>query len=363
MTETNIRPGSRFQSVAQRLKAALRPRLIVIGARSGTLSKLYYLFCSDAFNRECRSVAAGSARYLAAVHEKRSKYFLKRSIHRIEKGLLMSSRREVFALDYILDTTATLANLSGGRVIGDSPFLVWAYDVLAEYFSIVGAHPTVEAARAVFEEVESTGHTEPPVSSTSCRPASKMVYSDLAALVRTRRSIRWFLPRTVPRDVIEKAVDLARLSPSACNRQAYQIRILDNPEEAQQVASLAMGTAGFSHNIPALAVIVARLRAFAHERDRHLIYVDGALAAMTFMYALEAQSVGSCPVNWPDIEHREQALESLLKLAPDERPVLFVCFGYPDPEGKVGRSVKIPLNEAIRYGLNETNGDPTSNRL
>ena len=117
----------------------------------------------------------------------------------------------------------------------------------------------------------------------------------------------------------------------------------------KKVSEIPMGTKGYAHNIPVIAVIVGRQRAYFSERDRHLIYIDGSLAAMAFMFALETQGIASCPINWPDIEERERKMAKLLGLAPDERPIMLVAIGYPDPEGAVAYSQKKPLEEARFY--------------
>src|SRR5690606_32285683 len=172
---------------------------------------------------------------------------------------------------------------------------------------------------------------------------------DLAALAKRRRSVRWFEPRPVPRAMIDRALEVALQSPSACNRQPFVFHVFDEPTLVQQVCEIPMGTKGYRHNIPAIAVIVGRQRAYFSERDRHLIYIDGSLAAMGFMYALEVQGLSSCPINWPDIEEKEQQMADLIGLGPDERPVMLVAIGYPDLEGLVAYSQKKPLDEARTF--------------
>jgi nitroreductase len=99
-------------------------------------------------------------------------------------------------------------------------------------------------------------------------------------------------------------------------------------------------------------VLVGRLRAYFDPRDRHVIYIDASLAAMAFQFALEVQGVGSCCINWPDVRDREQKIGQLLGLAPDERVIMLISFGYPDPTGLVPYSQKKSLDELRRYNTN-----------
>ena len=110
-----------------------------------------------------------------------------------------------------------------------------------------------------------------------------------------------------------------------------------------------MGTTGFASNFPCVVVVVGKLRAFPKVRDRHLPYIDGALAVMAFQFALEVQGIGSCCINWPDIPKLERKMAKTLGLSTDERPVMLVSLGYPDPDGQVPYSQKKSLDEIRSY--------------
>jgi nitroreductase len=138
------------------------------------------------------------------------------------------------------------------------------------------------------------------------------------------------------------------MSPSACNRQPFFFRFLEGRDQASQVAEIAMGTGGYSHQIPALVVVLGDWSAIEFERDRHLPYIDGSLAAMSFMLALETMGLASCAINWPDIEDRERRMDRALELPGHIRPIMLIAVGYPDPEGMVPYSQKKPTSSLIR---------------
>lgn len=152
----------------------------------------------------------------------------------------------------------------------------------------------------------------------------------------------------MPRELLEKAVLAAAEAPSACNRQPFVFRLFDVPEDAARIASIAMGTGGYAHQIPALIVVVGDFSSFAHERDRHLPYIDGALASMQLMLALETLGLASCPINWPDVEALERRMDRALELPVHMRPIMLMAVGYPDPEGGVAHSEKKPVSLLLR---------------
>jgi hypothetical protein len=70
---------------------------------------------------------------------------------------------------------------------------------------------------------------------------------------------------------------------------------------------------------------------------------------MTFMYALETLGLSSTAIHWPDFELLEMKMQKTLNLEVDQRPVMLIAFGYPDPEGKIPFSQKKPIEFISDY--------------
>lgn len=317
---------------------------------SGRLCSLYYTFFSSAFRREQQAVAAGLALHHSPVDQNSNRTLLRRNIHRIEKGLLMRPRRERFALAYIVDTATCYRECTQAECANEwAKDLAWAHDILERYFEVVQGGDQVELAREIFlnvdQPLEEKGGRIPYSRSGLCR----VYYADFAHLAKRRRSVRWFLQTPVPHALIDKAVEVAAESPTACNRQPFFYRFFDEPEALRCLRPLPLGTAGFGHNIPVLCAVIGDLSAYYGERDRHGIYVDAALSIMTFMYALETLGLSSCSLNWSDIESLEKRAERLLGLKKHERIVMFIALGYPDPQGLVAFSQKKDLYSLRSY--------------
>lgn len=335
-------------------QSSIDQAVLNVCARTRWGSVLYYLLFSRAFNRELWAVAYGRMKYEEEQRlQTRSKTMVRRNIHRLEKGLIMRPRRSTFATEYIEETVEGYAQqldscLNDQMQVIDENEIVWAHDVLAAYFKVIGEHPRIDRSKSRFQalplpNVGGEGGRFAPYKRNISTP-SPVSYDDLLTLARRRRSVRWFLPTAVPRELLDKAVQVAALSPSACNRQPFRFLIFDQPGVVQKVAAIPFGTAGFSHNFPAVVAVVGQQRAFFSERDRHVIYIDASLATMSFILALETLELSSCCINWPDIESQERRIAATLNLEPDERVVMLVAVGYPDPEGMVPYSAKKTLN-------------------
>ncbi len=319
------------------------------------LSTVYYLLFSRAFRREQLAVLRGRREQLEGQTAEARSLFMRRNIHALEKGLVMRPRRRVFGVTYLHQTVDDYAFLLKAGLPGYESELVWAHDVLKAYFGTVSDHPVINPEREHFRKLPEPDRpsSSPALIGPTPVPTGKPVISiaDLENFIRRRKSVRWFLPREVPRADIDRAVVAAGCAPSACNRQPFHFTILTDPQLVQKTAEIPWGTSGFRHNIPVLAVAVGHLNAFSSERDRHIIYIDCGLAAMTFVYALEAQGLSTVCLNWPDVEEKEEPMMNLLQLQPFERPVMLIGIGYADPEGLAPFSQKKPLERLRRYNL------------
>ncbi len=326
--------------------------------RNRFLAIVYYTLFSGAFRREMKGVLAGKIRHLDQTHQDQSNLFLLvRNTHRLEKGLIMRPRKSVFALDFIEETVASLKVVMAAPMPDQDQQIHWFLDVMTSYFEAVDlTHPIIAKEKATFDAILDSSNRARTIAKVRVpyirfkESASDVRYDDFLKLIQQRKSVRWFLDKPVPRDLIDKAMLAAGLAPSACNRQPYEFFIFDQKELVAKLSDIPMGTRGFSHNFPVFIVIVGNLDAYFDERDRHVIYVDASLASMTFMLALETLGLSSCPINWPDIESRERRMEKSLKLGPHQRPIMCMAVGYPDPDGMVAYSEKRPLDDVRTYG-------------
>jgi nitroreductase len=315
-------------------------------------SSFYYFFYSSKFDREHQSVLNGKLAHIGlnknfSAHEAT----LRRNIHRLEKGLISIPRRELFAQDYILETISSYEALT--LLSEDIDTLKWANDVLVEYFKVIKTNEITSIAKERFYKIKTTYKTDiekteqfiPYARTGSVK--SNIVYDEFLKLTKQRRSVRWYIDKKVPKDVISLAISAALLSPSACNRQPFRIVLVDDPDELKVAGFLPMGAVTFAHNIPMLAILIGDLSSYFDERDRHIIYIDGGLFAMSFMYALETLGLSSCPINWPDIEEREKKLTEYLGLSVHERCIMFISIGYALDEGMIPFSQKKSLKSII----------------
>ncbi|WP_407293640.1 nitroreductase family protein [Stutzerimonas zhaodongensis] len=323
--------------------------LVRLFSASGFLSSVYYCLISREFDREHRAVLLGRLHFAKRMRGKgENDAFLRRNVHRLEKGLIMRPRRSTFAEDYIGPTVRCYADAAQAGVINGQQR--WANDVLTDYFSAVSSTPRIDAAKRDFSSTLNPDDTNRCVPYPHSQlPECPVSYDELMVLFRRRRSVRWYQDKPVSNDLIERAVRAAALAPSACNRQPFRFYVSNGKAKAAEVAKCAGGTAGFHDNLPCVIAVVGDLGCYPEARDRHVVYIDGSLAAMQLMLALESLGLSSCSINWPDVEERERQLAKILGLAYQERTVMLLAVGYADPTGGIPYSDKKTEKDLIVY--------------
>lgn len=315
-------------------------------------SSLYYLI-NPKFSSEHHAVISGRLAYSDSLNNiSETSPLLRRNIHRLEKGLIMLPRKDIFGEGFIKETIECYIKAINSDMLAEAE-QKWATDVLDEYFQVVGSSSIIDKSKAMYTSFRASIPEGKPLKADfpshdtkfipyyhENLPKLEVTYNELKSLFIHRRSVRWYQNKHVPIELIERAANIASFAPSACNRQPYRFLFCNDKAKTEAIAKCAMGTGGFATNLQAIIVVCGDLSAYPAERDRHLIYIDGSLASMQLMLALETLGLSSCPINWPDIEFRDKKLRKIINLQTHERVIMLLAVGYADSVGGIPYSQK-----------------------
>lgn len=309
--------------------------------------KLHYALFTNVFDRQILSISEG----IKAYHQKNldNDVLLTRNIHRLEKGLIMPNLRREYAMDYIEETVKAYMTIINAKRDKDINLISYASNVLDKYFISVNLkNPLLKILSEQFYSIDFKKENKFPYKRSQSE-INEINFESLKKLYQQRRSVRFYLDKKVERNLIEKAVNIASLSPSACNRQPFKLFIADKDPARIEMGKLPPGAATYYQNVPVFIAIIGDLSSYFDERDKNLIYIDGSLFAMSLMLALETLGIASCSINWPDILSKEQQLINFLELKPYERCIMFLGIGYADPNSLIPYSNKKTSHQLIKY--------------
>lgn len=307
-----------------------------------------------------RSLRAGVA---AGRVDRGSEFELRRNLHRLEKGLAahaVASTARAFGADYILATVLAYKELlhrSRTNAGGGLETVQWGRQVLEQYFRTVHRSPTIDAAAQMFREQEQSAiHPPDCVPRFSERVDSPAVsHESLRKLISQRCSVRRFLPQSVPAALIRELADAMLQGPSACNRQAFEIRYYDDPQLVRQIVDIPYGAKGYV--IPGVFVFTTRYSGYTLYRDVKCPLIDASLGAMLMMLTAVTLELATLPINFPEEAELDRQIRSLINLHPDEvmilllgvRPGLRRTFRGPRPGRVLGlRPGSLPGRRRLR---------------
>lgn len=317
-------------------------KCVSLARKSSFFAGVYFLIRSYGFGDEQRAVLSGRHSNIRG----ESTADLRRNIHRIEKGLITRPRKPVFAKDYILNTVKELVRVK--EVDGDNSLIHWGCSVLEEYFSVVGDDSVVSKSKMIFlDHFERQNRTSTFIRSHT--ELSGLTIEQFERLNVQRRSVRYYKDIPVPRHAITECLKVALQAPSACNRQPFNFRIIDDESKLREATRLPAGIRTFADNVKVLVFLIGELNSYFDERDKHLIYIDGGLVTMNFILALETAGLSSCVVNWGDRPDRNRKLAKFLGLKDYERCVVCLSIGYASENGGIPGSRKKTVEEIVKY--------------
>jgi nitroreductase len=115
--------------------------------------------------------------------------------------------------------------------------------------------------------------------------------ADLVATIKERRSIRKWTADTIDYEVINDAIDLAKWAPSSCNRQTWQVLLVDRQQDREFLRNYFSNK--FWLSAPLLIVVMIDVAPY-HEFEKHYAYLDAGAFIQNLLLTLHARGYGAC---------------------------------------------------------------------
>jgi nitroreductase len=168
---------------------------------------------------------------------------------------------------------------------------------------------------------------------------------DFYDVIKTRRSVRGYRSDPIPKDVLDRVLDAARLAPSGSNRQPTRYVLVEAEEARKRLAELC-------HNQHFIAeapvVVVACGGEIPSNRGgymgRYSMLVDVAIAVDHLTLAARAEGLSTCWIGSFD----NAAIKDSLGVPEEVQVVALTPLGYPQGEPFKETKDRLPLSELVR---------------
>ena len=163
--------------------------------------------------------------------------------------------------------------------------------------------------------------------------------------LKSRYAIRDFDTTAVDIDSIYKAIEMAKKTPSACNRQPWGVYIYKNNKKNEILQW--QGNKGFTENIQIAIIVTASLESY-FINEIHQAYIDGGLYAMTLIYCLHSLGLGTIPLTLGMMSSKNKALYKKFNISKGEVPILMIGVGNLKETYKAAVSERKSIDEYIK---------------
>lgn len=160
---------------------------------------------------------------------------------------------------------------------------------------------------------------------------SNISYDELFALIKSRRSNRFFLEKEVSDDVINKLKETVNWAANSCNKQPIRLFVANKPDLAKECLTCCKGGTGFSDYIPSFWVFAANVRGYVWPSEIYLPAIDTSLGAQNVFLAAHTLGISGTILSWGQKDAAEESkLRALLNIPQDYTIVFCAVMGYPE---------------------------------
>jgi 3-hydroxypropanoate dehydrogenase len=183
-------------------------------------------------------------------------------------------------------------------------------------------------------------------------------------IFRDARTHNGWLDRPVPRHLLEEAVDLAKMGPTAANTSPLRVLFVETPEgKARLKPALAAGNVEKTMSAPVTAIMAYDLafyeflpKLFPHVDAKawfvgndafinHTATQSGTLQAAYFLLALRSVGLDAGPLNGFD----NAKVDAEFFAGTEVRSNFIINVGYGDESKLFPRSPRLDFNEIARF--------------
>ena len=158
--------------------------------------------------------------------------------------------------------------------------------------------------------------------------------------------------RSIEKEKLDRIMEAARMSPSACNAQPWHFIVVDEPELKNKIADAtsakALGMNHFTKQAPVHIVIVEESANISSMiggfvKQKHFPHIDLGIVAAHISLAAADESLGSCMIGWFD----EKKVKNLLDIPRSKKVLLIITLGYSSQETREKKRKSI--DEVVSY--------------
>ena len=163
-------------------------------------------------------------------------------------------------------------------------------------------------------------------------------------LVSQRYSVRAYKSQPVESEKLEQVLEAARLAPTACNLQPFQLIVIHTKGREAELSHI-YGEPWFAQAPLVICACAIPSQSWNRRDGKNYCIVDVTIAMDHLILAAADQGLGTCWIGAFDPEEARK----ILKLPDDVEPIAFTPLCYPNDQPGHNHISRKSMNELVRY--------------
>lgn len=319
-----------------------------------TLKKIYgHYIHRKLFKQQFKYQNELREKYQGADNYNRLEYTIKVQTHGIEKGLSFRTPKEAFGVVKIM---ALFDNL---KIYTQNPkfnkeTVNETLNVLNTYINKFKGNPKIEpiikeynALSAKFGAIEECFVGTMTIHKKDIKEAIDI---DYLKFIKARHSYRYFT-KDASIEQIKQALEIARYTPTACNRQPQCVHIYQG-KEMEDVLTIQHGALGFIDEMSYCILITTDMRAYSAQENNQA-YVDGGLYSMNLLNALHSTGLGTIPLTCGHLQGTSRTKLAQFGVKEYECPIIVIGIGGLEEKAEVNVSPRKEYSDYTTFHSKE----------
>ena len=312
-----------------------------------TLKKIYgYYVHNKLFRRQFSYQNKLRKKYQNIEDCGRLEYVIKVRTHGIEKGLSFRKPKEAFGVSKILiliDCVKKYMQYPNFNKDSVNETLNVLNTYITKFKTNPKIEPVVKEYNTLIADFGAIKECCVGTMTINKKDVEEAIDIDYLKFIKSRHSYRYFAKDASIKQ-IKQALEIARYTPTACNRQPQCVHIYHG-KEMEEVLTIQHGALGFIDEMSYCILVTADIRAYSYHENNQ-VYVDGGLYAMNLLNALHSTGLGTIPLTCGHLQGTKRTELARFGVKEYECPIIVIGIGGLEETAEVNVS---PRKEYTDY--------------
>ena len=272
--------------------------------------------------------------------------------HIIEKGLSLADVKHWFGQPKITALIADIKNYY--KKYEDKKLLYWVVSMLQSYmdFNV----PNEGAPAKTIEQFEDLKSLLGDFKEESLKGGFVEVKKEdnhpeefaFDNFANSRHSVRSFTGEPIDIQLIQKALQIAETTPSACNRQPWYNYVVTDQNTIKEILSIQRGSRQFKDQVSALIITCSSAHFFFGDEFNQM-YFNTGMYAMNLLYALHSEGLGTIPLNMGIGDEDLSKIRATCGIPESQMPISLIAVGVLPEHYKYAKSARFSYKDYTKF--------------